>query len=316
MVQNGGSVFHQWSWRKVLEGDGGRPLYLACRNAKGRMLAACPFFYHEGRHLSYLESLPETITGGLVISRELTDTSQVITSLRKSVDFSPFNPVVEMRIKAHQQHIIETMLALGYHYALTHEHYILDLDMKKPDDVWNSGFKKHDRQAVKYYEQRTAFRLARSEHDLLALEKPDWSLYHGRIFHADFISRMLATLGDQIQVAVAVESGMPIAGFLMLFDHPKVQNRTVYLLGVRHSVTRNIHSPVTFINWKAINWAHENGFRYVNFGTYGLGQSFDVSDIFYKLKERFEITLEPSYEFILPTSGVAYSIAKSISRVI
>jgi hypothetical protein len=317
VARNGGSLFQMWPWRRVLENADSRPLYLACRNSEGNVIAVCPFIYRSGRRLLYLDSLPDTPTAGPLVGHLAGDPSQVIASLPKSVKFSLFNPVVAMYIKAHQPQVIEPMIALGYRYATTHGLFILDLRSASPDHIWNNGFNKHDRQAVKYYDARAKFEFAKSENDYLALEKPNWRHFKGRLFHADFISKMRTVLGDRIQVGLVTDSDdKALSGLLMLFDPPESPGPGLHLLAVRHSARRNIHSPVTFINWKVVNWANEHGYRYIDFGSFSKAPSIEPAHPFYKLKKRFEITYVPRYLFTLPTSSVSYSIARRIRRML
>lgn len=312
VVRNGGSIFHLWSWRKVLESENSRALYLACRDAERRVLAVCPFFYRAGRHLLYLDSLPDSPIAGPIISDRATNPSLILESLRKSVKFSLFNPVVAMRIKAHQQPIIQTMVLVGFRHVSTHGLFILDLHERTPEHIWNDGFEKHDRQAVKYYEQHgSVFEFARNESDYL-----DYlTLHRGthRDDRADFLSKIRLNLGDRLRVAVATFENRAIAGFLMLCDPP---NSTVHLTTIRYSPVKNIHSPVTYVNWKAINWANEHGFRYVDFGSYPVTASSNPRHPFHKLREKFKITFVPRYLFTLPTSGISYSIARRIGRIL
>jgi len=116
---NRGSIFHLWSWRKVLEDTYSKPLYLAYRDSDGEILAVCPFFYRTGRLLWYLDSLPESHSAGPIISNHVTDISRLLTALRKSVRFSPFKPAVAMRIRTEKHEIIEPMTNLGFGYTVT-----------------------------------------------------------------------------------------------------------------------------------------------------------------------------------------------------
>jgi len=85
VTRNHGSAFHQWAWRQVIEPEHPRSLYLACRNQTGRMVAACPFFYKEGRHFMYLDSLPDSLMAGPVIDESEEDKPRIVDSMRKSV---------------------------------------------------------------------------------------------------------------------------------------------------------------------------------------------------------------------------------------
>lgn len=322
VVQNGGSTFHLWSWRKVLESDDSRPLYLACRDARGEILAVCPFFYRGGRHLLYLDSLPDSLMAGPIIGSRTANPTQIIASLRNAVRFSPFNPVVAMRIRVHQKPVIQSMLSLGFrHDAITHGLLLLDLQEKTPEHIWNNGFQKHDRRAVKFFEQKSAsFGIAKDEsdyHDYLSLARGSlWHPNDSSEFLAARLSKMRLNLGDKLIVTLATFENEVIAGLPVLCD---TANSTVHLGIVRFSSLRNIHEPmanVTYINWKVVNWAFEHGFRHVDFGSYSIAESSNVEHPFYKLRGRFELVSVPWYRFTLPTSRISLPVARRINRVL
>jgi len=324
VVQNGGTVFHTWSWRKVMESADSRPLYLVCRDPEGRILAVCPFFYRtsrRGRHVTEvcLESLPDCRIAGPIISSLATNTSQIIASLARSVKFSLFNPVVAMEIRTHQQPIVQSMIALGFKCkAIARGILILDLHDKTPEFIWNKGFQKHDRQAIKYYEQRGAeFGYAGREDDYsayLALERPSGIHYTINFQEEGYLNRIRSNMGDNLKLALIFLGGKAAGGFLVMCDNGT--NSTVHVMAIRYSTLKNIHSLVTYLNWKTINWANENGFRYVNFGSYPVDKCSDPAHPFYKLKERFALTLVPEYDFILPTVSTPYSIAREINQAV
>ena len=308
--QNRGSIFHSWSWRGVLEGANLKPFYLMCRDSDGTILAVCPFFYRPGRVLQYLDSLPDSNTAGPIIGGQVANLPGILTSLRKSVRFSPFSPVIAMRVRTHHSQVIEAMVKLGFHYTRT-QLFILDLLKTDPVHVWNNGFLKHDRQAVKYFERKnTIFDFARNDDDYagcLSLRRGS----HTGSERDQLLNGMRAHMGDRLRFALAIVDGKIAAGVSMLCNPP---SSTVSLKMMLYDLpARNIHSPVTYLNWKAINWARENGFRYVDFGSFSLAMNSDPYSHGSRLKARFEVTPVPRYEFVLPTSDVYYSIARRLS---
>jgi hypothetical protein len=314
VARNGGSIFHTWAWRRVLESHDSIPYYLACRNDEGKIIAVCPFIYKAGTRSLHLDSLPDSPMAGPLVGGEAKTVSELIESLRKSVRFSPFHPVVAFHIKTHRQEIVQPMIALGFHYKTDYGLLITDLREKPPEHIWNNGFMKHDRQAVKYYDLRGAeFRFASSESDFagyLGLEEgPTWNP-HDR---PEFFSRMRSNLGDRSNVAIVTLEGKVIAGLISISDPA---NSTVHLATMRYSLVRNIHSPVTYVNWKMTSWAVGQGFRYVDFGIWSTEHTVDPNHFAYKLKRRFELDFIPRYEFNVRPSGTAYSMARRINRLI
>jgi len=316
VARNGGSFFHLWGWRKVLEESGNKATYFVCRDAGGNPVAICPFFNLPGKSFHHLDSLPDSRTAGPLLSGQA-DASAIIGALPKSVKFSLLNPVVVMKIKTHLEQAIKPMQALGYPYDASRGLYILDLNEGTLNDVWNDGFKKHDRQAVKYYEQRSTFGFTRKYDDFLGLSKPTQKYQFEFIdpMRVSFIEKMKAVLGDFLEVALVTgPDGDALAGFFMLLDPPGSPTRGVHLLTIRHAAPRNMHSVVTFVNWKATSWAHQNGYSYVDFGSYPIDKSSDPMHPWGALKMKFKIRVVPRFKFTIPTSSVPYSIARRINK--
>jgi len=313
VLQNNGTIFHEWSWRGVLESTGSKPLYLTYYDRERTPLAVCPFFYRKGgRRLRYLLSLPISPVAGPIIGKGEGSAPKILSLLPKSVRFSISNPVVSMQIRVHQQPMIQALTNGGYRFEITDGLFVLDLQERTPDQIWRDFFQKHDRQAVKYYEQGNSwFGFARDERDYA-----DYSALHEEslargeerpIVPQEFLERMRSRLGERLKVTLVRMENKVVAGFSMICDP---RNRTVYLLIIGYSRAKNIHSPVIYINWKTINWAFESGYRYINFGP----TSPKTTDPVHKLKQRMGAIFVPRYRFTLPTAGIPYSLARGVRR--
>jgi hypothetical protein len=318
VIRNGGSFFHLWSWRNVLEESGAKAKYLVCRDAGGNVVGACPFLDLPGKSFHHLVSLPDSRTAGPLLDGRV-NAPEILGALPKSVKFSISSPVVAMKIKTHLDQIIAPMRALGFPYEATRGLYILDLEAKTLEDVWNDGFKKHDRQAVKYYEQKSAFGFTKNYGDFLALSRPTAKYTFEMIdqMQVGFIKTMKAVLGDLLEVALVTGSdGAALAGLILQLDASDSPTRGVHLQSIRHAAPRNIHSVVTSVNWAVVSWAYKNGFRYVDFGAYPIDKSSDPTHPFYALKTKFKIRVAPRFIFTVPTSNLSYSIARRINQVV
>jgi len=311
--QNGGSVFHTWSWRRVLESVKLRPFYAACRDSDGAILAVCPFFYRQGKVLRYLDSLPDSNNAGPIIGDQSINIAMLLTSLRKSVRFTPLSPVVAMRIRTRQSELIEALVDLGFQHTKT-QVFVVDLQKTDPLHIWSTGFLKHDRQAVKHYEgMNAAFTFARNEDDYTEYLSLENGVHYTRRNECiQLLNRMRTHMGNQLRVALVSLEGKVIAGASMLC-HPPSSTLCLKMTLFNHP-PRKIHSPVTYLNWKVINWARENGFRYVEFGSFSYDPDNQLHFHSSRLKTRFEVSPVPRYEFILPTSDTYYSIARRLSR--
>jgi hypothetical protein len=311
--RNGGSIFHTWAWRRARESAGDRALYLVCRDGKGTLAAVCPFFYRRSaRRLLYLESLPNTPIGGPVIDAHEGNVSEIIGLLRRSVNFSIRNPVVSLQFRIHRPSVIHSLLGSGLRYEASQGLFILNLASKTRDYIWKKEFSKHDRQAVKYYEDgASVFSFADSESDFIEYQ----ALHHETMSRAgetsrplEYISGLRSNFGEQFKIALVTFEEKLIAGFMMLCDS---RISTVYLgLSVGYSKIKNMHSPMVYTNWKIVNWASKEEFRVVNFGLTDTRSKYSIN----KLKRKFASEFIPVYRFTVPASHIPYSTVKSIDR--
>jgi len=319
VTRNHGSVFHQWAWRQVLESEHPRPLYLACRDQGGSMVAACPFFYKEGKHFMYLDSLPDSLMAGPVVGESEGDRPRIIDSMRKSVKSLT---LMAMRVRIHQKETIQMLESMKFrHDAVANGLLMLDLESSTPEFIWNSCFQRHDRRAVKTYEKEGAeFRFAEGESDYsdyLSLDSgTTWEGEGDMGLLASRLSRMRQFLGERFRLALVTLGGEVAVGLPLLLDDAISTIHTVK--GIRYSSARNIHEPMansTFIDWKVANWAAEHGFRYVDFGSYPIGAATRPKHVFSDLRSRFGLSLVPWYRFTLPTSGI-FPVARQVSRLV
>jgi len=311
VTRNGGSVFQTWSWRRLLEDRGLSPFYMVSRGSDGAIVAACPFVYSRGRRFLYLDILPDSFMGDPIVSENVGDAREVFASLAGSVRFSPRRPVLAIHIIAHKNTIIEPLKALGFaNKEVKYGLLITDLGNSSLDQIWSQGLEKHDRQAIKYYESRgTLFRVTSDRNDYEEFfelsEGPDWNPHGKENLYSN------ANIQGSLRLAQVVLEGKTIAGLLFLVDPPI---STVHLLTVRYSVIRNIHSPVTYVNWKMIGWANENGFRYIDFGPWLSDHVVDSAHLAHRMKNRFQATFVPRVKFTIQPSGISYAIARKINR--
>jgi hypothetical protein len=285
------------------------------RDSKGEIMAACPFFYRKGtRRLMYLESLPSSPIGGPVVSSKLSEIPEVIKSLQKSIKFSIINPIISLQLRIHEQQMAQILTSMRFRHDTGQGLSVLNLASRTQQDIWKDGFEKHDRQAVKFYEDHvSSFTFAKSDSDFV-----DYVALHQETMHRmgessrslDYISSMRLNFGGQFKIALVAFENRLIAGFSMICDS---KSSTVYLgLNIGYSRTKNMHSPIIFMNWKVVNWASENGFKFVNFGVSGSSSNDPV----YKIKQKFGAEFVPTNRFIIPISNMPNSFARRIHRAL
>jgi hypothetical protein len=308
----GGSVFHSWAWRGVVAGEESRPVYLAYRDAGGRISAVCPLVRRPGRRLVYMESLPDSHFAGPLLGDWGIGASVALAGLGGSIKFRPNNPVVAMRLRVSEPRTIEALLRLGFKHKLTYGLFVIDLLKTPPQHIWSHGFQKHDRQAVKYYDQKgPGFGFATKDEEYAQFLRLRRGSTNHEFDRGGFVAKIRTSLGGRLGIGLVKVGDEVVAGTLVLRDDPC---SAVRLMILRFNPTRRIHSSVTYLNWKVINWAHGQGYRYCDLGPYNILASSDPNHHFQKLKARFEADLLPRYDFTLPTSALSYSLARGIER--
>jgi hypothetical protein len=317
VTSHGGSIFHTWDWRNFLAANGALPFYLVYRDGRdGRdgIRGVCPFVIGEGRRFRHLDTPPDSFMAGPIVDGDEAETLEALGSLPESISFSVRGPVVAMHIMCHQERIIRPMTSLGFpHKRKDYGLLMADLRQTPPERIWNDSFEKHDRQAVKYYERRgTEFRFAARETDLadyLALDRgPTWSRYDS----PEAFSKLISNLGDNAKVALTTLGDKVDAGILLLCDR---SSSTVHLITMKFTRARNIHSAVTYIDWKATQWAAEEGYRYIDFGPWLAAHVVDPAHFASRLKRRFGAAFVPRYKFTVRPSGLVYSVARALNRI-
>jgi lipid II:glycine glycyltransferase (peptidoglycan interpeptide bridge formation enzyme) len=249
-----------------------------------------------------------------VIDTRLGSVSEIMGPLRKSVTFSILRPVVSLQFRVHEPSIIQPLLDDGVRHDASQGLFILHLGSKSREEIWNNEFGKHDRQAIKYYEDRAAqFFFAKDESDFgeyQNLHQETMSRAGEPSRSMEYLSSMRSNLGEQFKIALVKLENSVVVGFSMVCDQ---KSSTVYLgLNIGYSKAKNIHSPMVYMNWKILNWASEQGFRTINFGR----TDSNSKDPIHKLKQKFGSEFVPIYRFTISASNSPYSISKSIQRLI
>ena len=313
--QNRGSVFHRWSWRKVIESEGFKPYYLVCRSSDGAPVALCPYVLASGRRFFHLTTLPDTFLGGPIVMCGERNLREILGTLPRAVRFSVMRPITTMHTVTHLADVADSMKSLGFEFRLDDFGLLMtDLEKHQPDHVWSNGFNKHDRQAVKHYDSQGAvFKFSADPNDFadyISLEAgANWSL----LDRGDFFQSVERFLPDSLKVCSIQVQGKMIAA-LLVFNDPSIM--TVHLMGMRYRRGRNIHSSVTFANWRILDWASSKRYRFVNFGPWLGLHVVDSAHYAYKLKRRFEADFYPRFHFVLRPQGITYSLARIVNKVL
>ena len=220
-----------------------------------------------------------------------------------------------IHILTHQPSVTGPLSRQGFQQKLDEYGLLItDLQANPLEHIWSSGFRKHDRQTVKYHENTgCVFRFddhADDFNNYLALkEGPVWN----RFDRPEFFASMRRTLGDALKFAIVTYEEKVIAGSMFLCDRA---TSAAHLLSMRYSTVNNMHSPVTYMNWMTAKWAAEQNLRFVDFGPWGTEHINDPSHFAFKLMRRFEADFLPRYVFTIRPTGLAYSFARGIGKLV
>jgi hypothetical protein len=216
-----------------------------------------------------------------------------------------------MLLKVLDQRIAQSLIGLGFRYRPHHGLFILDIHKKTKQEIWVKVFHKHDRQAVKFYDQaQSSFGFVENEHyfnDFLSLHRESMNRKGYRVRVQDLASRIRSNFGMQFRVAHVSRDNKMIAAQSLLCD---LKNSTVHFAPSGYSRTKNIHSSMTYMNWKIIEWASEAGYRYVNFGP----ALQDPSNPVYRSKEKFGGEFVQGYRFTLPIPSRLRWLLKALGQ--
>jgi lipid II:glycine glycyltransferase (peptidoglycan interpeptide bridge formation enzyme) len=207
---------------------------------------------------------------------------------------------------------VNCLIHSGYNYRVEAGDVILDLAERRPEHIWNRFLPKDERGDIRYYDGcGVSLDFARRESDYADF----FNLYqesmqrqgYTSISH-DFFKNLRLNLGDQFRVILFTSENNVIAGNAILCD-TKMSVVRLSLVGYRP--LKSTKSFMPYIFWRIVNWASENGFKYLNFGR----SSPDPTDHIRRGKQHFGGEFVPEYKFVLPVNSKEISFARSVLRV-
>jgi lipid II:glycine glycyltransferase (peptidoglycan interpeptide bridge formation enzyme) len=217
-----------------------------------------------------------------------------------------------MILRVHQQSIVNCLVQSGFNYQIEAGDFILDIAERPPEQIWNKVFRKDERNDIRYFEKYSlslGFAQHESEYsDFFNLYQESMLRQDYKPISHDFFKNLRSTLGQQFRVISFTSENKVIAGLAILCD---TKNSEVRFNFVGYQPQKGGRSFTQYIYWKAVNWASENGFKYVNFGR----TSPDETNSVHRLKQKFGGEFVPEYKFVLPVNSTFVSIARSINKI-
>ena len=279
-----GSVYDTWRWRDVLESEGYRPLYLGATDGRGSLVGVCPLYltrYHGPTHV--LSTWPpfSELSGPLLATEDIRQTEEVVKALIESIPRTPLRAALHIRTA--NRSIAESLTHLGYEIHDGAGAFLVDLERNPPELMWKHTFRKDERREIRHFEMQQPLVALRDDvgglctfyeaHKRLMLRR------RYKIAPLSLFSSIRKNFRDSFRI-LFVETAEGIAATSLLIDE---ERKTVHLPHVGYDPAKNSRSLMFYCDWKAMTWAHESGYRYVNLGN---GSSNPLSRN-YRFKKRF-----------------------------
>jgi hypothetical protein len=275
-----GTFYHSLKWKEVIERSFPHcALYLTIKDVNGRLVGICPGFIQNTMHIKAYNSTPYSDYGGPVIIQHFI--RQGFLSL---LDFFQ-NYYSKESIAYTKVCLMNDELVRSFQFPSCYADEskgIVEVDLKStPSDfLWNKFLSNHMRKKIRVIE-RDGFQVqeARTKSDLLDF----YNLYYRNMkyigaspYKYEFMENTWDILHPENLRIWFVEKNQRIGGMVVF----KYGLRTyVRYVGIdrRHS---RVYSVATYLFWKEIKKAEEEGYRYVSFGS----TSSDAKDIHYLQK--------------------------------
>jgi lipid II:glycine glycyltransferase (peptidoglycan interpeptide bridge formation enzyme) len=312
------TVYHTWEWKTFLEKRGFQSRYVLVKDSLQNLQAGCAFVLTPYlRFFRRYNSLPYYgMQGGGPLFRKDGNKQNVCESLNnwlRTVSLSA--RVVGSRVVTTDEETRRFLEARGMLFQAKRGFMIADLEKTPPETIWEKVFS--NREA-----QRTVIR--RLEHMGLEMRVvADRSAFQDfEMLHRDSLVRLRAhippesfyndlweTLGPKyLQIGIVSLTGKTLCAFIFL---PFARRRTVdlFLIGYDRETLRNLSMPL-FVIWSMIEWAGENGYRFVNLG----GTPNNPADKHYRFKAQFGCSMIPCYDMqLIPHPRLLKVVQKAMS---
>jgi hypothetical protein len=305
-----GGFYHTMQWKKVLERSfGGDSMYLIAYEGS-EPVALCPLFKHSRKGLKALGPPPATDSGNIVVEgAEKNDLMRAI--IKTTASLARENRCAYLILKSIKLEAFETLRdACMEKYRNTFPYpvdgeLVLDLEQFPPSKIWDDVFNSRDsqRKYIRRFEKAGfQFREANSTKDLdtfyqyysanlehigvKPFDREHFDILHDECRHQDIRVNLLEREGE-------------VAGGILALLHPQTGNMYLRYMALNRKIQSTYHPPFAMY-WEAINYAFEQGYRKVHFGT----NTKDDKDISYHIKKGFGCHYVDHYADLVPLNRV------------
>lgn len=312
------TVYHTWEWKTFLEKRGFHSRYVLVRDSSRNVQAGCAFVltpYH--RLFRRYDSLPYFgLQGGGPLFRKDGNKQYVCDSLvnwLRTVSLSA--RVVGSRIVTTDEEARRLFEARGMTFQAKRGFMIADLEKAPPETIWEKVFSNRE-------SQRTVIRRLERMGIEMRVVADRGALKEFERLHRDSLVRLKAPIPPEsfyndlwetlspryLQIGIVSLTGKTLCAFIFL---PFAQRRSVdlFLIGYDRETLRNLSMPL-YVIWRMIEWARENGYRFVNLGR----TPNNPADKHYRFKAQFGCSMIPCYDMqLVPHPRLLKVVQKTLS---
>lgn len=268
-----GTFFHTIKWKNVLENSFPyQSSYLCIRDSSGQLVGVCPFFITKKLWpFTVLDSLPDSDLGGPLLKEEYKkDAAKALVNYL--IELGASNGIAYTKMRLSDLEACEYLRTNDSNVDDNSGTMILDLDEKPLDIIWEKVFTKKggQRRLIRRFE-RDGFQIreAKCSEDLNNFYK----LYCEHKYHLGaspypfkYFEIIWSFLHPDNFNIILVEKDDECIGASAFFIYK--EQRSIYLcyIGYNKGLLSTRYNYSYYARWKEIEWAHENGFRYVSFG--------------------------------------------------
>lgn len=295
-----GTFFHTTLWKRILENSFPvKSMYLVFDDEEDNIVGACPFVIRKQFWpFVAFHSLPDSEFGGPIgqPGYKVKIASCLLPSLRR---LARLRRAIYCVIRLTDE---ETYRILAPHAVMINRSFgLMELDLKEkpPDFIWDNIFRKAEYQRKyigRFVKSGFQTREARDIDDIkkfYSLYCEDMSFIGAPFYPFHFFENIHRIAFPQNFKVLLAERNENCVGALGFFTYKD----TIYLayLGLNRDVPPHYHTSY-YMYWSAIEWAHRNGIRYVNFG----GTPSGKNSQYFRLKAKFGTVFRQRYLLYIP----------------
>jgi|APFre7841882654_1041346.scaffolds.fasta_scaffold05419_2 lipid II:glycine glycyltransferase (peptidoglycan interpeptide bridge formation enzyme) len=296
-----GSFYHSLKWKKIIDKNSNFRTHYFLLFKNNSAYGIFPFVERTIYAFNGFIPVPDP-TDLTAIIQDYNDPSSmqyVIKELRKinenhkKLSFICFSTLHKETIDTIKNYPI-------FPYGVDGGHMVLNLRLSPPEKIWdNFSAKKGQRKFIRRFDENG---YSLTEIQSLDDLKLFYNYYQENI---KFIGGTLQTfshftdlwnnfLSNEMRITLLSKNSTIAGGVLMLTFKPQ---KTVYLhyLSLNRNLPNTYH-PSYYLFWEAINWAWNNGYEKVSFGT----QHLYENNPRFRIKNDFGVNFEPIYSKMIP----------------